>query len=61
MKINNTTEDFFRMYEADTSFQLDDYHQHHLEIFTTYFHSYCKKTEQKLTAAKERYPQDYEN
>lgn len=41
-----------------TSLNLDDYYETYSNIFQTYFGGYCKKTNEKLSAAKERYVED---
>ncbi|MEN1970176.1 aminopeptidase [Lentibacillus sp. N15] len=59
MKVNDTTKDFFRLYEADLPFDLHEYHKLYPSIFSTYFNGYCKKTSERLLVAKKRYFEDY--
>lgn len=59
MKVNNTLVDFFQFQKSGTSFDPNEYHRMNPDIFKTYFSGYCKKTDEKLFTAKERYFNDY--
>lgn len=59
MKIDNATENFFRLIKSNDSLDLNDYHKEHPDIFNTYFNGYCKKTDVKMAKSIERYSEDY--
>src|SRR5699024_10388420 len=59
MQINNTTGDFFKLYQSDSEFDIETYQHLHPEIFHTYFKGYCKKTPEKIQAATDNYTADY--
>ncbi|HEU5139408.1 MAG TPA: aminopeptidase [Bacillales bacterium] len=60
MQIDNSAETFFELCESGFPFDLEDYHQAHPRIFDTYFNGYCRKTDDKVRSAVDRYSGDYE-
>jgi hypothetical protein len=64
MQILDTTKDFFRLVEYTkgnlTLVDLEEYYKQHPEIFREYFEYHCPKTEERLSAAIEKYPAQLE-
>ncbi|WP_405103625.1 aminopeptidase [Oceanobacillus sp. FSL H7-0719] len=58
MRVHNTIESFLHLFENDSNFNLNEYHQRTPDVFQTYFNGYCKKTNDKIINATKRYYDD---
>jgi hypothetical protein len=60
LKIIDTTQSFFQLRQKADSFDmcsLEQYYGQYPEVFDEYFQYHCPRTEERLTSALERYPQ----
>lgn len=59
MRVNDTTEAFFQLHDADEGFDLKEYHRMFPNVFHTYFQGYCLKTDERMVTTNKRYAEDY--
>lgn len=59
MQVNDTTKDFFQLYDVSNNLDLEEYYKMFPNIFHTYFQGYCQKTDERIVHATNRYPNDY--
>lgn len=60
MQLNHTVQAFLNHFPYEQESQIENYHHLYPEVFETYFNGYCRKTDDKMTAAMDKYLDDLE-